>query len=112
MSYPPVEIFNSTSHEASGMVIYRVCRDDSYTVKPGGHWRGPSRGVCLVTEITAILKTPMGDIRAKPYTSSGTSFSQFAIIQVGSNSFQVTRVVEGLEDAPPSDYVEPTEVQK
>lgn len=56
-------------------------------------WKASSRGVCLVTRITATVRTPSGNIQAEPYTSSGTSYSQFAIIQVGVNKFQVTRVV-------------------
>ncbi|WP_419885127.1 hypothetical protein [Paenibacillus sp. B-A-8] len=46
-----------------------------------------------MTRITATVRTPSGNIQAEPYTSSGTSYSQFAIIQVGVNKFQVTRVV-------------------
>ncbi|WP_216651793.1 hypothetical protein [Paenibacillus sp. NEAU-GSW1] len=47
----------------------------------------------MLTKITATVVTPSGNIEAEPYTSSGTSYSQFAIIQVGANRFQVTRVV-------------------
>ncbi|PLT48033.1 hypothetical protein B8V81_0165 [Paenibacillus pasadenensis] len=56
-------------------------------------WRASGRGVCLLTRISATVRTPSGDIAAEPYTSSGTSYSQFAIIQVGVNQFRVTRVV-------------------
>jgi hypothetical protein len=93
--YDPVQIFNSTSFNASGKVEYAsiFCSDDNYSVQRDETWRASSRGVCLVTKISATVKTPSGNIEAEPYTSSGTSFSQFAIIQVGVNRFQVTRVV-------------------
>ncbi|GGG70195.1 hypothetical protein GCM10010918_26850 [Paenibacillus radicis (ex Gao et al. 2016)] len=95
--YDPVHIFNSTSFNASGKVEYAsiFCSDDNYSVQRDETWRASSRGVCLVTRITATVKTPSGNIEAEPYTSSGTSFSKFAIIQVGVNKFQVTRVVSG-----------------
>jgi len=93
--YDPVQIFNSTSFNAFGRVEYAsiFCSDDNYDVQRDETWRASSRGVCLVTRITATVKTPSGNIQAEPYTSSGTSYSQFAIIQVGVNKFQVTRVV-------------------
>ncbi|MDE9448417.1 hypothetical protein KKJ04_23700, partial [Xenorhabdus bovienii] len=70
-----------------------------------------SRGVCLLTKITATVRTPNGDIEAVPYTSSGTSYSQFAIIQTGNNTFEVTRRVTYADEIP-EDYIEPTEKQK
>ena len=45
-------------------------------------------------QITATVKTPQGNIDATPYESSGTSFSQYAVINYGDgNNFQVTRRV-------------------
>ncbi|OAX45779.1 hypothetical protein [Paenibacillus sp. AD87] len=92
--YDPVQIYNSTSFNASGKVEYAsiFCSDDNYSVLRDETWRASSRGVCLVTRITATVRTPSGNIEAEPYTSSGTSYNQFAIIQVGVNKFQVTRV--------------------
>lgn len=114
MSYPLVQITNSTNYIASGTVHYRsaFCSNDDYNVTPNTTWKAKSRGVCLVTEIDATVQTPNGNIVANPYTSSGTSYSLFAIIQTGPNSFEVTRRVSSLEDATPSDHVEPTEQQK
>jgi len=114
MAYPPVQIKNSTEFVVNGKVEYRsiFCSDDSYFVTPTTTWTGPDRGACLVTKITATVRTPGGDIEATPYTSSGTSFSQFAIIQTGPGSFQVTRIVTEFEDQPPAGYVEPTTQQK
>lgn len=114
MAYPKVKIFDSTSYIASGKVEYMsaFCSNDSYTVTPNTQWQASSRGVCLVTKITATVETPGGDIVATPYESSGTSYSNFAVIQTGENSFAVTRVVTSTEDAIPDDYVEPAENQK
>ena len=94
-AYPLVQITNSTSFNAFGTVEYAsfTCSNDDYAVERDQTWTASSRGVCLVTKISAIVRTPSGNIQAEPYTSSGTSFSRFAIIQVGVNKFQVTRIV-------------------
>ena len=65
-----------------------------------------------MTEISATLQTPNGNIVATSYTSSGTSYSKFAIIQTSPTAFEVTRRVTGSEDTVPADYIEPTEQQK
>jgi hypothetical protein len=97
--YDPVQIFNSTSFNAFGVVEYAsiFCSNDSYSVQRDETWRSSDRGVCLITRITATVRTPSGNIEAEPYTSSGTSYSQFAIIQVGVNKFQVTRVTSAAK---------------
>lgn len=115
MSYPLVNIINSTNYIATGTVSYAsaFCSNDDYTVTPGTSWTASSRGVCLLTEISAVLQTPNGNIQATPYTSSGTSYSQFAIIQTSPTSFEVTRRVSGAtEDVAPENHVEPTSQQK
>ncbi|QAY67291.1 hypothetical protein [Paenibacillus protaetiae] len=95
--YDPVQIVNSTSFNAVGTVEYAsiFCSNDNFVVERDETWRASSRGVCLLTRISATVRTPSGNIQAEPYVSSGTSFSQFAIIQVGANQFRVTRVVSG-----------------
>ena len=95
LAYDDVNIRNSTDYIASGEVEYAsiFCSDDSYTVTPNTAWEASSRGACLVTEITASVETPDGNYRADSYTSSGTSYSQFAIIQTGGHTFEVTRRV-------------------
>jgi hypothetical protein len=114
MGYPKVQILNSTQYVARGTVHYltEFCSIDDYSVTPPDTWTGSERRICLVTEINALLKTPNGEIRATSYTSSGTSYSQYAIVQTGPTSFEVNRRVSGVEDSPPADYVEPTEKQK
>lgn len=115
-AYPPIKLTNSTPYlAASGTVRYLswACRDDDYQNLQSGHtWTGPGRGTCLLTEITAIVRTPGGDVYAEPYQSSGTSYSNFAIIQIGENKFKVTRITEGSEDLRPQGYMEPTTQQK
>jgi hypothetical protein len=115
MAYPPVTIVNSTAYIASGVVSYvsLFCSDDNYIVTPNTTWKASSRGVCLVTKITAIVKTPTGEFNATPYSAvPGTSYSMFAIISTGPDSFEVTRRVSAHDDPTPADYIEPTEQQK
>ena len=114
MGYPLVQITNSTNYIASGTVHLAsiFCSNDDYTVTPNTTWTESSRGVCLVTEISATLQTTSGNIVATPYTSSGTSYSQFAVIQTSPTTFEVTRRVSGTEDTVPADHIEPTEHQK
>jgi hypothetical protein len=92
--YELVQVVNSTNYPARGKVEYltKLCSDDEYTVNPFSTWTANHRGVCLVTKISALLAAPSGPIEATPYTSSGTGYSQFAVIQWGSNSFRVTRI--------------------
>ena len=114
MSYPLVKITDSTQFNVSGKVTYAsiFCSDDNYSATPYTTWSASSRGICLVTEISATVKTPDGDIVATPYSSSGTSYSQFAVIQTGPGKFEVTRRVSAFEDKTPKDHVEPTKDQK
>jgi hypothetical protein len=113
MSYPDVTIFNATNFMVSGTVHYRsaLCSNDDYTVTPGTPW-SHSRGLCLITKIDGTVLTPQGKFEATPYESSGTSYSEYAIISTGPNSFEITRRVTGAEDEPPADYEEPTTKQK
>jgi len=114
MAYPPIQILDSTPYNVKGKVAYmgQSCSNDDYSITPTNTWTGPNRGICLLTEINALVKTPSGEVWAKSYTSSGTSYSQYAVVQTGSNTFEVVRRASGTEDSPPADYVEPTEKQK
>ena len=114
MGYPKVQILNSTQYVVRGTIHYltEFCDNDDYYITPGTIWTRPSRVVCLITKVDALVTTPNGDIWATPYESSGTSYGQFAVIQTGPASFEVTRRVSGAEDSPPADYVEPTKTEK
>ena len=115
MSYPLVHITNSTPYAASGKVYYAsiFCSDDDYTAASnGGIWTASSRGVCLVTEVSATLYVNGNPVKAEPYTSSGTSYSQFAVIQMGSG-FAVTRVTAAADNVDVGELLpEATETQK
>lgn len=116
MSYTPVNISNSTAYPASGTVDYAsiFCSNDQYSVAAGPKtsWGGPDRGVCLVTQITAVLVVDGQPVQAAPYTSTGTSYSQFAIVQLGSG-FAVTRVTTALDSVDVGELqAEPTAQQK
>jgi hypothetical protein len=116
MAYPLVNIVNSTNFSVSGTVSYAsvFCSNDNYGMGPNKSWTASGRGVCLVTEISATVDAPGGSVTATPYTSSGTSYSQFAVIQTNDNpyAFEVTRRVSAAEDGRPADYTEPTTKQK
>jgi hypothetical protein len=114
MGYPNVQIHDSTNYVVRGTVHLATvfCSNDDYYATPGTTWTGPGRGVCLVTKIDALVTTPGGEIWATPYESSGTSYSQYAVIQTGPTSFEVTRRVTGADDSPPAGHVEPKEKQK
>ena len=83
MAYPKVHIVNSTNFSVKGKVKYAsaFCSDDNYEIAPWGSWTAGSRGVCLLTEVSATVHTPGQDAKATPYESSGTSYSQFAVLQ-------------------------------
>ncbi len=95
MAYPKVHISNSTQHFVKGEVKYAsaFCSNDDYTADPNKGWTASSRGVCLLTEITATVIVDGNDVKATSYTSSGTSYSQFAVIKIH-EGYAVTRVVD------------------
>eukprot|EP00122_Pirum_gemmata_P005012 Pgem_evm1s4568 len=81
-SYPYVNIINSTPYVACGTVHYAsiFCKNDNYCVSPYSSWTASSRGVCLVTKIDGIVQYPGSDKSCSVYSSSGTSYSQFTVI--------------------------------
>ncbi|GEM75162.1 hypothetical protein [Vibrio sagamiensis] len=91
-SYPYVTIDNSTAYHVSGEVDFAVCLQSSFVVNASHKWVDDSRGICLVTKVTATVATDDGNVEAKPYISSGTSFSHFAVIH-RNGGYEVTRVV-------------------
>ena len=84
--YPLVSISNTVDHKVSGTVSYGgratifFCKPDYYSIAPKATWTASSRGLCLVTKITATVEAPYGKVYATPYKSSGTGYSQFAVI--------------------------------
>ena len=89
--YPYVHINNTTSEAISGEVRYAVCKDDYFTISPHTAWTAESRGLCLVKGISAQdIEHPSFKIHG--YHSSGTTYSQFAVIKDGDH-LAITRVV-------------------
>ena len=88
MAYPLVQITNSVPAASmiDGTVSYMSCSGDSYILtKKRKKWTATSRGICLVTEITATVTIADDEVAA-------TSYSQFAVISKD-GLYQVTRVV-------------------
>ena len=64
-----------------------------YSVLAGQTWTASSRGACLVTRISATLTIPgrrtatrSGSLGCTPYTSTGTSYSQYSILMKGADA--------------------------
>ena len=93
-SYPLASVKNSSgAPRVTGTVSYAACRNDSYDITiPSMDWTASSRGLCLLTKVSATVYTDRGVFEATPYTSSGTSYSQFAVISAN-GGYAVTRIV-------------------
>ncbi|HDG1690263.1 TPA: hypothetical protein R4S64_000609 [Kluyvera georgiana] len=89
-AYPQACVVNTTKYRIHGEIKYAACSTDHFNIRPGQSASFP-RGLCLLTRINATIELPDRDVEAKPYTSSGTSYSQFAVIEVAPNVFEVTR---------------------
>ncbi|KAL7523766.1 hypothetical protein ACHAXR_000322, partial [Thalassiosira sp. AJA248-18] len=104
-AYPAVTVLNDTPYKFTGEVQYAsfFCRNDDFEVGPHQTWRGPSRGVCLITKIKGYVIHDGEDYTATPYRSSGTSYSKFEVEcrsnGDGSCSLVVDRIVTGDEDS-------------
>jgi hypothetical protein len=100
MSYDDVSVTNSTPFTIRGTVFYAACENDGFTdLRPGQTWKH-SRGLCLITSIWATVETDKGDVGAKTYESSGTSYSQFAVAMY-QGDYVVTRVVTTTSEQEP-----------
>ena len=94
-AYPYATVLDSTQYNIDGEVKYAsaFCSDDDYSATPQTKWSASNRGACLIIRVSATVKTPDENKAAEPYSSSGTSYSNFAVIDAGGNNFKVTRVV-------------------
>ncbi|APS46144.1 hypothetical protein AVI51_15945 (plasmid) [Piscirickettsia salmonis] len=90
-SYPVVHIINSAGYDIKGTITYdsALCSNESYVVGSYASWSSQSRGVCLVSEITAT-GIDSGD-SGHSYESPGTSYSQFVVYRDESGKPSVTR---------------------
>jgi hypothetical protein len=78
-------------------------------------WESAEGATPLDCLVKAIVSVNGQAIAATPYQSSGTSYSQFAVLQTSTTppTFQVSRRSDAFEDpALPQGYVEPTTRQK
>lgn len=91
--YPYVQIENDTGVPLAGTVHYlsALCSNDHYDLNAavGSKWKASSRGVCLVTKID--VKNTITGKSGTPYTSTGTSYSQFAAV-MHNGKLQITRL--------------------
>ena len=118
--YPYVHIVNYTLYAAAGSVSYPGwgCDNDTYSMGPRGVWTASSRGLCLVSDISATLVVDGKPVAATPYQSTGTAYSQFHIVMIATTGplrFAVLRKDDAeppLQQDPPADYVVPTTQQK
>lgn len=77
--------------KANGRVTYAACRPGDYQIDFGDthtEWRG----ACLITEVSAVMTKDGQSKRARPYWSSGTSYSQYEIVDDPKWGFCVRRV--------------------
>lgn len=92
LAYPDLTIdFNIPGWLASGRTSYAGCRSGDFEVGNGTthtEWRGG----CLLTEIQAVVYRDGRSVRARPYQSSGTGYSQFEIVPDGGDNFCIRRV--------------------
>lgn len=78
---------------ATGRTSYAACSSGGFEVEFGAYFT-EYRGGCLLTEIEAVLHNSEEDrsIRVQPYYSTGTSSSQFEIVEEGAENFCIRRV--------------------
>jgi hypothetical protein len=94
-AYDRPTVINNAPVPANVSVSYAACRSDSFTVPartlqggPGTATASSNRGACLITSVTANFNGKSWT--ARPYSSKGTSFSQFLIWYDGSGVYTIT----------------------
>lgn len=89
-AYPKACVVNTTRYRVHGEIKYAACSTDNFNLRAGAQ-ESFARGLCLLTRINAVVQLEDRDVQAKPYTSTGTSYSQLAVIEVAPGVFEVTR---------------------
>lgn len=85
---------NATKYPAQFSVSYGACSPNRDVEVWPGRTATVGAGWCLVTEISAKIYTKgqsAAPATAKPYTSSGTGYRTFKLIQNYNGSFEVIR---------------------
>lgn len=89
--YPRVVVHNRTKYIINVEVGYALCNSDSYDgLVPDGKTNF-ARGACLVNRVNATILTPTDIIRAKSYSSTGTAFSTYKVVEERPGVFEVSR---------------------
>lgn len=95
MAYPDVRVENKVhGWIAAVRTSYAWCSSGNFVIKFGDYILEP-RGWCLLTEVAATMYQGDKAVDACSYTSSGTGYSQFEIVEEGSKGFCVKRVDTG-----------------
>lgn len=93
-AYPDLRIDNLVpGWSATGRTSYVACSSGDFEIEFGAY-HTEYRGSCLLTEIQAVLYNSEKDktIRPQPYYSTGTSDSQFEIVEEDAENFSIRRV--------------------
>lgn len=91
-AYPDLRVDNRVAGwKANGRATYAACRTGDFELYFGETFT-EFRGGCLLTDVEATLFKGDRSIRARPYSSSGTAFSQFEIVDEGNDNFCIRRV--------------------
>ena len=79
-AYPVANIKNNTKFEVEGTVHYAggkpFCENDKFKVAPLKTWKAESRGVCLITKITASGKDNVASKKDPVYTREVKKFGE------------------------------------
>lgn len=91
-AYPDLRVDNRVSGwKANGRATYAACRTGDFELYFGETFT-EFRGGCLLTDVEATLFKDGRSVRARPYYSSGTAYSQYEIVDEGNENFCIRRV--------------------
>lgn len=91
-AYPDVRVENKVyGWTASVRTSYAWCSSGNFKINFGEYFL-EYRGWCLLTEVAATMYQGNKAVDACSYTSSGTGYSQFEIVEGGPTGFCVRRV--------------------
>lgn len=95
--YHSLDCLYKSSHELTKVAQLSLSLILTFSLRPAPDKYTQKRGLCLLTSLSGCpdpRDVPECDaVDCKRYTSSGTSYSKFALIQLDTCKFQVTRRV-------------------
>lgn len=99
MHYSPAAIHNSTKHRCDGRIHYNNGDQEQFTAIAWDSWTSQGeRGLSLINRIEAKVILDDGiSVDADAYTSSGSGYSEFAMIKK-KGDFIITRIVSHHDD--------------